>query len=210
MPIILTAAALLLLCGLVVAFIAPGTDRDEFFWQCFCDPSRFQMWWDFLMRAPWLLTPGALHIFWPVEIRCRSLRLHITKRSQLQIGLLALILVLASPSCSFCLLPSWSDLLTPPSVGSHGSAFCSVCDHTWSEKINFLLIPLIQILLFSTGAWKAIAFIKLAISANVPVSKQKRKALFSSSICFLSFAIIFTDILMRYSWAEDCIHQGFH
>lgn len=179
---------------LVLATLAPGTDRDQFFWQTFFNAQDNSCDWPSLVAAfiHFGLGPVLSFAFYVTNDKLffRQARLSI---------LICLFAVFCWAGYHFfCLLPIYIASFFEVSISCVPN--CSVCVVSLKEKIT-------ELALHSSAFLTYFGAVFLALKP-VSILKSKNRSFFIFILFLFSFVI--TEISRRYSWAEWCIHQGFH
>lgn len=186
-------------CGLALALIganlAPGTDRDQYFWRTFFNYQKPNIsWFSALFTIAYYLAAPVLSLAYHATVNTVQFR-----KIRLLIAFSLLSIVCVQSYYFFVLVTYYFASFFEVSSGC--APDCSVCVISLKEKI-------MQAALHSSAFYTYVGAIFLAVKPFSSSFKYKSRSFYICALFFLSFVL--SEIFIRFEWAESCIHQGFH
>lgn len=204
--------------GFGLRHLAPGNENDSRFWfsMVHCEDNVVK---SILLSGSlwqWCL-PSFVILFCPLDIYIPWLRLKLDKSWRCKSALWLFMAIFAFFSIPH-LISMPRDILaifdaykTP--VFSHPPGFCCVCDWTLRESLNGVMLPCIASCLWLIGLWPGLRNF-LSVCRCCPDWLLKfagfPRNFYPMTCTCLFLALLVDEIWMRFSWAQWCIHQGFH
>ncbi|MCW5822807.1 MAG: hypothetical protein KIT34_08375 [Cyanobacteria bacterium TGS_CYA1] len=194
MSVVFTVVWVLAL-ALIGANLAPGTDRNQFFWSTFLTYQKADFdWLSLIYSVAYYLGGPILGFAYHAtsnKWQFKQIRLWILT------GLLSTVCV--QSYYFFVLVPYYFASFFEVSSGC--TVDCSVCIVSLKEKF-------MQAALHSLVFYTYVGAIFLAVKPFNSSLKYKSRSFYICALFFLSFVL--NEIFNRFAWAESCIHQGFH
>jgi hypothetical protein len=198
--------------GMLMANLAPGTVQDAFFLQCLGGCPKGSIF-PVLLHSPWFWIPSLLIAVWPFDIVIPGLKLKLVKTAQFKIAVWVLLFVIAFPWFSIWINPIGQVInaiaQNQVPIFNHGDNFCSVCDYTLWETLISVLLPMVHCILWFFGVSAGVRNFLRTHNFGMYRTSDKRN-LFAISCGYFISALILSEIIVRFCWAESSIHQGFH